>query len=866
MGLQEIVETLLKPFQFASKNDFARLNSLKELGPLVIRLSDEGLKIEPDGLVAAAFLELKGLFLAFDKLDEADKRGRIESGLKLLERISSLANGVSGIDGAITPDILQSLKSQEESPKKGQKRVNTPLNKSKAQEKLIKEPKTAKKPPQNAKIASQNEKKSLKTPIIEIKGIGPGLEKKLIKKGISTVEDLLYYIPIRYEDRRDIKKIRELIVGSSGITLGEVMLSGASRYGRRRLYEVAITDGTGILVAKWFNFKQSYMDGLYKKGRKVLLYGPVTAYGAKKEMLHPDVEFLGEKDETVAVDIGGVVPVYSQIENLHQKTIRKILRRAVNGYAQYAESGLPDFVRRSRSLMDNSAAFIDIHKAGSSENSMPDPVARRSLVFDELFSLELGLGLKRENIGLEAGLGFLPKKNGLVSKLLKNLPFKPTGAQTRVFDEISKDMAAPHPMHRLLQGDVGSGKTLVSLMAALRAIDCGYQAAIMAPTEILAEQHFLNIKSYIEPLGIETVLLKGGLRAKERSEKLAAIADGTVSLIIGTHALIQRDVDFFKLGLAVVDEQHRFGVLQRAAIQKKSQPSDGAVDADDINRPTPDILLMTATPIPRTLAMTIFGEMDVSIIDEMPPGRTPVETTIMREKQRKSAYVALKKEIKAGGQAYIVYPLVEESEELPLLDATRMRDHLASDVFPDYKVALLHGRMKSEEKEAVMAAFKAGESDILVATTVIEVGVDVPNASLMIIEHAERFGLAQLHQLRGRVGRGERASRCILLAQWTKSDDALRRLKVMEETTDGFIIAEADLEIRGPGNFLGARQSGLPDFRLKETLTDLNLLKSARADAVEYLKSADRAGPEWERVTRVMRDRWQGRLELAGVG
>jgi ATP-dependent DNA helicase RecG len=674
---------------------------------------------------------------------------------------------------------------------------------------------------------------------------------------------MLYYLPIRYEDRRDIKKISELTVGEAGVTTGEVMASGETRYGRRRVFEAAISDSSGILIAKWFHFKGDYLKKRYTVGRKLLLYGTVKAFAGKKEMIHPDVEFLDGGGELPDTGGAGIVPIYSAIENFHQKTIRKLAGNVVNGFAGVVEGAVPAKILQKHGLMDIESAIKGAHAifddiSGDDHGEAEARGARKSLVFDELFSLELSMAMKRRNIKKEDGISVVldEKSAKLDEKLIESLDFELTDAQKRVIKEIIDDMEAPHPMNRLLQGDVGSGKTIVSLVSLLRAVNAGYQAVIMAPTEILAEQHFHTMSLLTAPFGVKPTLLTGKLKKSERNKVLEDISSGNASLIIGTHALIQKDVEFAKLGLVVIDEQHRFGVLQRARLRRAGARGIA-----------PDILIMTATPIPRTLALTVFGDMDVSIIDELPKGRRMITTAILREKERHKAYSAVKAEVKKGAQAYIIYPLVEESEELPLKDATNMAEHLDTEIFPDFAVALIHGRMKSKEKEEIMDAFRSGEIDILVATTVVEVGVDVPNASLMLIEHAERFGLAQLHQLRGRVGRGERPSKCLLLAQWTASDDSYRRLKVMEETLDGFKIAEEDLKIRGPGDFLGARQSGLPDFRLAEALSDMSLLKAAREEAIAFLETdPDLKSEEGVRIARVIEARWKGRLELAEVG
>ncbi|VAV83871.1 ATP-dependent DNA helicase RecG [hydrothermal vent metagenome] len=705
--------------------------------------------------------------------------------------------------------------------------------------------------------------KSLQGPLQYVKGIGPKLGERLAKKGLTTIEDVLYFLPIRYEDRSLLTTIRDLTVGSRGGAIGEVMVSGEVRYGRRRGFEVVISDGTGILKLKWFNFKLQYVKGRFKQGARIKAFGNITAYGAQKEIVHPDIEVVGAEGDADgdAADLSGgaILPVYSQIENFHQKTIRRIIDNIVEDYAAGVIGAVPRGVLEARGLLTLTEAF---KKAHLPEDVAEVELARRSIVFDELFSLELGLALKRRAIKKEGGLALGGGDAAVLKRLGALIPFELTQAQRRVIREIKRDMASPHPMNRLLQGDVGSGKTIVSLIAALIAIDSGHQAAIMAPTEILAKQHCQTIQGFAEGLGIKVLLLTGSTKKTVRSGYLADIKDGLVDIVVGTHALIQGDIEFKSLGLAVIDEQHRFGVEQRGILKKKARKTgEGKAPL------TPDILVMTATPIPRTLSMTVFGELDVSVIDELPKGRQLIKTRLMRESQRQEAYSLLRTELERGSQAYVVYPLVEESEELELRDATRMREHLAKDVFPEYKVVLLHGRMKGAEKEAVMADFKEGRSDVLVSTTVIEVGVDVPNATVILIEHAERFGLAQLHQLRGRVGRGERSSTCILLAQYTPNEDTWKRLKVIEGTTDGFRIAEEDLKIRGPGDFIGTRQSGMPEFRTSDTFADLGLLKTAREDAKAFLElDPELTTPEGAPIKEILRLRWKDRLSLAEVG
>ncbi len=808
--LAEILEAVLKPLRFASRDGFRHLGALRSLEPLAASLLSEALSLGNPPEVNARLKELQAALSGFDSLGEPAKREKVLAAFEVI--------------GAIDPDSSKAPSSA---------------------------------PPPSPRIEpdeAEGRLKELATPLSFVKGIGPKLAERLAKKGLSTVEDLLYFLPLRYEDRSRMKRIRELTPGMSESTSGEVLAIGEARYGRRRVLEMAVGDGSDILKVKWFNFGP-HIKKRFKNGQKLVIFGQVSVFGGRKEMVHPDIEVIDDADDAGAADFGGIVPVYSQVENFHQKTIRKIVRAVVDGYGGRVVAGVPSGVSEKRGLLSLCSAMKEAHCPTGVRAAL---AAKKSLAFDELFLLETGLALRRAGIRKERGIRFRPEGR-LEKELRKALPFTLTKAQERTLSEIKHDMAAPHPMNRLIQGDVGSGKTVVSLIASLMAVECGFQAAIMAPTEILAEQHFLFTKRFAEPLGLRPELLTGSARKAERTRMMRSAAEGDADLVIGTHALIQKDVEFKKLGLVVIDEQHRFGVVQRGLLKKKGFGSGEGL--------SPDILIMTATPIPRTLTMTVFGDLDVSIIDELPPGRKPVNTKVLREKDRQAAYDAIKKELASGGQAYIVYPLVEESKELSLRDATNMRSHLERDVFRDYRVGLLHGRLKAEEKEAVMRDFKEKRLDVLVSTTVIEVGVDVPNASVMLIEHAERFGLAQLHQLRGRVGRGERRSSCLLIAGWTNSEDTYKRLKVMEETNDGFRIAEEDLKIRGPGDFLGTRQAGLPDFRTDGALSDLKLLNAAREEATNYLKAnPGLRGPDGEVIRKVLKGRWQDRLELAGIG
>jgi ATP-dependent DNA helicase RecG len=551
-----------------------------------------------------------------------------------------------------------------------------------------------------------------------------------------------------------------------------------------------------------------------------------------------------------------IVPIYSETEGLYQRTLRRLLKSIVDGYSDELTSPIPAEIVERQDLIDFSEAFKRVHFPPDGESieklNLQRSDGHRRIIFDEFFFLELGLALKKRGVALETGISF--KTGGTLSqKLLNQLSFQLTRAQERALAEIVEDMEKSHPMNRLIQGDVGSGKTIVALLASLRAVEFGYQAAIMAPTEVLAEQHYLTIHRWVEPLGVGVALLTSNIKGSEREEIYDRIRRGEVQIVIGTHAVIQEQVEFYRLGLAIIDEQHKFGVVQRGLLKKKGG--------------NPDVLVMTATPIPRTLAMTIYGDLDISLIDEMPPGRMPVETRVFPESARNRVYRIVEEEVKKGRQVFIVYPLVEESEKLDLRDATQMAEHLQKDVFPGFRIGLLHGRMKSDEKEAIMGEFKERTIHILVATTVIEVGIDIPNASVMVVEHAERFGLSQLHQLRGRIGRGQYPSKCILLAQYRSSEEAKIRLRAMEQTNDGFKIAEQDLELRGPGEFFGIRQSGLPDFRVAHLIRDTPILIEARREAFRLVQGdPDLEKPSHSALKDVLKKRWKGRLELATIG
>ncbi|MBN2223398.1 MAG: ATP-dependent DNA helicase RecG [Deltaproteobacteria bacterium] len=689
----------------------------------------------------------------------------------------------------------------------------------------------------------------LRTPVEYVKGVGPRRGELLRKRGIETVEDLLFLIPRYYIDVRRLNTIRELVHKQQGALIVEVV-AGGNRYSKRtrkRLYELIVTDGRDVMTLVWFN--APYMQGRFKNGAKLLVRGVVSEYNFKKSMAHPDVEPWEESEQYR----GRLIPRYPLTEGISLKTMVSIVGSALDTYGPLLPDGVPEEIRGRLGLMPVREAIRQIHDPADGEPALSDgsypPV--RSLATDELFILEIGLLLRKKNIIKSPGRSYRAEGR-LMDSFLHGLSFSLTAAQDRVLSEVVADIRAPHPTHRLIQGDVGCGKTVVACAAALIAVEERAQAALMAPTEILAEQHYRNLSGMLAAIGVSSALLTSSVKGKRRGEVLSGIADGSISLVFGTHALISTDVRFRDLGLVVIDEQHRFGVLQRGALKDKG--------------PAPEMIVMTATPIPRTLALTVYGDLDVSVIDQLPPGRIPPTTLLFSEDGRPRAYEIIREELKKGRQAFCVYPLVEESETLPLKDAVRMADELTK-VFSEYRVGLITGRMKGALKEETMGGFARGEIHVLVSTTVVEVGVDVPNATVMVIEHADRYGLSQLHQLRGRVGRAADRSFCILMADFVRSEDATRRLDIMTKTTDGFVIAEEDLKIRGPGEFMGTRQSGLPAFRAVDLTRDYRTLLAARKEAESLLgKDPDLSDPAHRATREIMMSRFAGRLSLVDIG
>lgn len=712
---------------------------------------------------------------------------------------------------------------------------------------------------------SRSHPRPLKNPMASLHGVGPRLAEKLAKMGIETIEDALYTLPHRYEDRRKIKKISELHENAHEVFFGEILASGevTTQRSRRRLFEVVVADGTGQVSLKWFHYRKPWLTKRFAKGRRAVFSGEVKRFGLQREVHHPEAEFLDDDQDLDTyqsadpLSFGRILPVYPLTEGLSQQLARKIWKQVVDNYASLVPTCLPADLHSVSRLLPLDEALRQVHWPDSDAdierlNQGLDP-ARRTLVFDEFFFLELGLALKRRGVVMEPGIPF--RVNHVYTKpLAELLPFRLTEAQRRVLGEIKHDLMSGRPMNRLVQGDVGCGKTIVALMTALIAIENGCQVAIVAPTEILAEQHYLQFVHWLEQLGLRAALLRSKLPTATKRDILGAIRAGEVHLVVGTHAVLQDEVTFHRLGLGIVDEQHRFGVRQRAVLREKGT--------------NPHILVMTATPIPRTLSLTLYGDLALSVIDALPPGRQPVETRIIPEANRAALYRLMATALEKKQQIYMVFPLVEESAKSDLLAATEGAETLKNEIFPDASIGLLHGRMSPEEKEQVMLRFNRGDIAILVATTVIEVGIDVPNAALMVVEHAERFGLAQLHQLRGRVGRGGQKGICLLVKSNRCSADGEKRLEVMTQTSDGFRIAEADLEIRGPGEFLGTRQSGLPDFRVANILRDGRVLEDARREAFDLLEATPdfHENSAMAQVRAELTCRWGDRLELAKIG
>ena len=750
-------------------------------------------------------------------------------------------------------------------------------------------------------------------PVQFVKGVGPRLAEILAAKGLHTVDDLLHYLPFRYEDRLNPRGIAELRAGEMATVIAEVRTSGLFRTRRMPIFQMTVGQGRTRLKCIWFN--ATYLKDKFQPGQMLALYGKVTDDRGELQLVQPQFEVLGEAEGDAAeqkaaqsLEIGRIVPIYESAGQgrLTSRWFRRTIHRALESLTPELPEAIPSAVRKRLNLLPPREALWKVHWPDEGESMQALQSSRTAahvrLIFEELFFIELGLELKRREQKAQTGIAF-ELNNRVRDAIKKILPFHPTGAQKRALKEIASDMEKPFPMRRLLQGDVGSGKTLVAFEAAIIAIENGCQVALMAPTEILAQQHYFSARRILEPSGYRIVLLTGSLEDDRKREIRRHIAQGSAQLVIGTHALIEQSVDFAKLGLVIVDEQHRFGVLQRFKLMKKQEAHSTTdhVGAAALSRPVersstdvglvdrergaslrrtaegsrphvstgePDVLVMTATPIPRTLALTLYGDLDISVLDEMPPGRTPIVTRRVGDERADEVWQFVRKQVASGHQAYVVYPVIEENEERELKAAMKMYRELSKVIFPDLQVAVLHGRMEADLKEQVMRLFQQGKIQILVSTTVIEVGVDVPNAAIMVIEHAERFGLAQLHQLRGRIGRGAAKSYCILMTGGKVSEEAERRLDALVRTTDGFQIAELDLEMRGPGEFFGTRQAGLPSFQVASLIRDRDLLEIAKREAAVVLSgpNAEISQTEIDRALWQMRTKWQKTYGLVEVG
>ena len=682
---------------------------------------------------------------------------------------------------------------------------------------------------QSEKNISGKLKPAKDTDVMYMKGVGPKIAYKLNKLGIYTAQDLIMYFPKKHIDYSSRTLIKHLKEGENTTIFGYIKsVSAFNTKNKLSVVKVAVTDESGRLDLSFFQAKSNRfmlerVKAQFPVNAGIMVSGTVkrSSYDGKLTFDKPNYSIMtGEflEDKNANLNLARIVPIYTVCEDLSIKVLRRAIYNAVNMYKNEIENIVPDYIRQKYGILDKKIAVEQIHFPESIELLEQ---ARFSLIFEELFLIQLKLvRLREQNSNNHNALALKIKEQGIVRKFIDNLPFELTGGQKKAVNEILNDLNSDIPMARLLQGDVGSGKTVVATIMLLAGVENGYQGALMAPTEILAQQHYNNLQQWLTPMGISVGLFLGSQGKKVREKFRTDLRNGQMNIAVVTHALIQEDVDFNNLGAIVVDEQHRFGVKQRNVLKKKSQ--------------NPQILTMTATPIPRTLALTVHGDLDLTVIDELPKGRKPIKTSLVTS--HRGVYDLIKQEIEAGRQAYVVYPLIEESETLSAKAATIEAERLQNEVFPQFKIGLLHGKLKNDEKEQVMADFKEKKYDILVSTTVVEVGVDVPNATVMLIENAERFGLSQLHQLRGRVGRNDLQSYCILHTS-TKSQETKERLNIMTQTNDGFVIAEKDLQLRGPGEFLGTRQSGLPDLIISDIVRDAKVLEMARNEAIDFVKT-----------------------------
>jgi ATP-dependent DNA helicase RecG len=829
---QQWLDRVARPIEFATRDAFARLPTVKNLNYFVSSQVMQALsdRVYPRA-IEAALLQLRGLFLEDQhRLPTESQRRRLQEAMSILGVLRHAAR-----DPALAWQESEPIVVGESDMN------NTPL------------------------------RAWWEQPIRFAKGVGPNRTALLQRFGIETVEDALWTLPWRYEDRSVMTPIGQLVPGVQTSICGTIVSSKAKRARNRRLtiLDIVVEDATGRLQSVFFN--QPFLESLFTVGTRIMMTGRVVTGAQGWMAMRMEVaqyEVVGAETEA-PLHVGRIVPIYHETKGWTSRQMRVLIKGLLDVHAVQAQEVLPVTLRARYRLPPIQEAIQDVHfpKAGADKDALDRgrTPAHRRLAFEELFVLQLALASRQRAIKEEIKQVSFNPKTPLLSKLDRVLPFQLTEAQVRVIREILSDMTSSKPMNRLVQGDVGSGKTIVATQAMVLACGSGYQAALMAPTEILAEQHYRTMKGLLEPLKLSVVLVSGAGRTAARKVVREQVASGTAQVVIGTHAVIQQGVIFSNLGLAVIDEQHRFGVLQRKTLIEKGY--------------NPDVLVLTATPIPRTLAMTVYGDLDVSVIDQMPPGRKPVRTFILNDGQRGRAYQILRDELRNGRQAYVVYPLVKESEKSDLQAAIQGAEELQAEELAEFRVGLVHGRMKSEEKEQAMTSYKKGKIQVLVSTTVVEVGVDVANATVMMIEHAERFGLAQLHQLRGRVGRSAHQSYCLLMASsgvlsrsakprasGERPSAARERLEALVRSTDGFVIAEEDLRIRGPGEFFGFRQWGMPEFRVANLVRDADILQQARQEAFALLKHDPQLNAPVHRLLReAMLRRWESKLDLGSV-
>jgi len=814
----QILEDIERPLIFASKNDFLNLDKLSGLHEYMRNMGIKAKSLGIDIAVSKVLEDLEKNVTDFDKLSSDRQKDVINKSIKSINEIKKQFETVIRIENT------------------GE---------------------------------SYNHANNLSSPVQYVKGVGPKISALLAKKGVNTIEDLIYYFPRKYEDRREITEISKIKPGNHNTIIGKILVAGILNAKTRKIFQVVISDNSGIVNLIWFQFNQRYLKRVYKKGLYVVVSGIFTVdrYKGQFQLIHPkpeDIEIFDNKDDIDEdnINFNRIVPVYPLTEGLKQRRIRKIMKYAIDNCLDTFDHGFLKQLYEDVKLMDLKDALSRVHFPAEGDNlvdledgkSIKTSLPHRTVVFLELFMLQLGLALKKRTTSEKQGISF-KNDNKYASRLIKNLGYTLTSAQNRVIREIFGDLDSVKPMNRLLQGDVGSGKTIVSVFAMLKVCESGYQAVLMVPTEILAEQHLTNIKEILGDSNFTVVLLKSSMPKSAKQEVLDSIKSGSADIIVGTHAAFQQGVDYFRLGFVVIDEQHRFGVMQRSSLIKKG-----------VN---PDVLVMTATPIPRTLSMAYFSDLDLSVIDEMPKSRKKVKTELFYndKKSRLRAYDIVRAEINKGRQAYVIAPLIEESEASDfkhLKYVNELAAELKDEILPEFRISILHGQMKSEEKEEIMKSYLHGEVNLLVSTSVIEVGIDIPNASVVVIENAERFGLSQLHQLRGRVGRGNYDSMCLLITSYKKSDTANKRLSILEKTNDGFKIAETDLLIRGPGEFIGTRQSGLPELKFAHIIRDSELLMIAKRQASRIVEQCN-SPQEMNKYIDMLKNKWGEKLEYASI-